>query len=244
MIYYEDSLRHSNSAVNSIGEILLDSAYLHRSVNDLTIYNDAYWAALAAIEKGDGLIILSKICMHIAKGEFDVAKRYLDIAQVFSEQNSMALSIYKQLDLRMGYLFEAIKKELRKGKAFQISGDFKRADLFYTQLLKILPNSAALNSEYFFVKSLLLRDGAPEEIIQLWKDCRKKVYACDPMFNMNAPALNSTDMYSMSKRHEVNLLFINQVRPLAPILFLSDLGIFINSLIFITKVSTSSAGIK
>ena len=210
LAYYQDSLRCPYPAVRAVGRLLKDKSYEHISTNDLTIYNDNYWAASSQIEAGDGLIILSKICMHIAKSEFDLAKRYLDIAQAFSAQNSMAIRFYQQLNFRMEWLYDDIKEAVRVGKSLQIEGDFEGALLHYKQLLQVLPNSAVFNFEYYYVQSLKISNEAPEAIIQLWKDCKEKVYACDPLYNMNAPARNSTDMYLMGKRHEINLRFKSQ----------------------------------
>ncbi|MDC0231574.1 hypothetical protein OAK19_06365 [Aureispira] len=92
----------------------------------------------------------------------------------------------------------------------QVAGDYRAAEHHYISLLKIFPNSAGLNYESYYSKSLLLSNGDPERIIQLWKDCKTAVYACDPLFNMNVPSSNSKDAYLMSKRHQINILFDNQ----------------------------------
>ena len=225
LAYYEDSVRTSQKAVNAIGEILSTNSFLHLSSSNVTVNNPDYWKASAEIEVGDGLIILSKICMHIAKGEFDLAKRYLNIAQAFPEQNSMALNFYNQLNFRMEWLFDDLKEEIRNGKKMQIEGDFKNAELHYAEVLKIIPNSALFNYEFYYAKSLLMSEGEPEDIIQLWKDCKEIVYRCDPLFNMNAPARNSVDLYLMSKRHEINLLFTNQMSIEQNILEYADIAL-------------------
>ena len=225
LAFYQDSVRCPHHAVQAIGSLLKNKSYQHISSNDLTIYNDEYWTASAQIDPGDGLIILSKICMHVAKGEFDLAKRYLDIAQAFPEQNSMALSFYKQFNFRMQWLYDDIKAAVRVGKLMQIEGDFAGAAQYYQQLLDVLPQAAVVNFEYHYVQSLIMSNDAPEAIIQLWKDCKTQVYACDPLYNMNAPARNSTEMYLMAKRHKVNLLFIKQTDVQKNILEYADIAL-------------------
>lgn len=223
--YYEDSIRTQLKGVNSIGKILDTRAFLEQESNSLTINNPDYWRASMEIEAGNGLIILSKICMHIAKGEFDLAKRYLNIAQAFPEQNDMALSFYNQLNFRMEWLFDDIQREIRIGKKLQEEGDFEGAAMHYDEVLKVVPGSAVLNYESYYSKSLLISDHDPEVIMQLWQDCKIAVYTCDPLFNMNIPAQSSKELYLMSKRHEINLLFINQANIQDNILEYADIAL-------------------
>lgn len=210
LCYYEDTLQTQLKGVNAIGDILRTQAYRDTTTYALTVANSAYWRATMEIEAGNGLIILSKICLHIVKGEYDLAQRYLNVAQVFPEQNSMALSFYKQFDFRMQWLFDDLQAIVREGKKIQEQGDFESAALFFEQQLKVLPRSAIFNYQKYYSRSLLMTESAPEEIIQLWKDCKTMVYACDPLFNMTMPTHNSKEVYLMSKRHEINLLFDNQ----------------------------------
>ncbi|WP_264793294.1 hypothetical protein [Aureispira anguillae] len=211
LAFYEDSIHTQLKGVNAIGNILREKKFLEKSSKELTIENSDYWRATMEIESGNGLVILSKICIHVANGEFDLAKRYLNIAQAFPEQNSMALNFYYQFDFRMEWLFDDIREEVRIGKQFQFEGDFESAALHFEEQLNVLPKCAAFNYERYYSRSLLISEYSPEDIIQLWKDCNEAVYACDPLFNMNVPARNSKDLYLMSKRHEINLLFDNQV---------------------------------
>lgn len=225
LAYYEDTLQTRLKGVNAIGQMLKEKQFLEKSSRELTIENSNYWRATMEIESGNGLVILSKICIHIANGEYDLAKRYLNVAQAFPEQNSMALNFYKQFDFRMEWLFDDIREQIRIGKKFQIEGDFESAALHFEEQLKILPKSAVFNYEKYYSRSLLISDREPEYIIQLWKDCKETVYACDPLFNMNVPARNSKDLYLMSKRHEINLLFDNQVSIKENILEYADIAL-------------------
>ncbi len=224
--YYEDTNRTKLKGVNAIGQLLDTKEFLRNgSSNEITINNPDYWQANMEIESGNGLILLSKIAIHIAKKEFDLAKRYLEIAQAFPEQNSMALNFYNQLNFRMEWLFDDIKAEVRKGKKLQVEGDFEGARLHYQDLLRVFPQSAAFNYELYYSRSLLYSDGEPEDIMELWKECKEVVYACDPLFNMNIPAKNSKDLYLMSKRHEINYLFDNQMRIDENILEYADIAL-------------------
>lgn len=223
--FYEDSTRSPHSGVNSVGHLLDSISLLEKSANQLTVNNPDYWKASMEMSSGDGLILLSKISMHIVKGEFDLAKRYLDIAQAFPEQNSMAISFYKQLNFRMEWLFDDIKAVINKGKILQQEGDFESAALHFEKALKTLPKSAILNYEKYYSKSLLISDRSPEEIMELWSACKNIVYECDPLYNMNVPAKNSKEVYLMSKRHEINLLFENQVNIQENILSYADIAL-------------------
>lgn len=210
LCYYEDTLRTQLRGVNGIGYILRNRTYKDSSTHALTIGNPTYWRATMEIESGNGLVILSKICLHIVKGEYDLAQRYLNVAQVFPEQNSMALNFYRQFDFRMQWLFDDLQAIVRKGKKFQEQGDFESAALFFEEQLQVLPRSAIFNYQKYYSRSLMMAERAPEDIIQLWKDCKASVYSCDPLFNMPMPTHNSKEVYLMSKRHEINLLFKDQ----------------------------------
>ena len=210
LCYYEDTLRTQLRGVNAIGDILRNETYRDSSTHTLTVANPTYWRATMEVESGNGLVILSKICLHIVKGEYDLAQRYLNVAQVFPEQNSMALNFYQQFDFRMEWLFDDLQATVREGKKFQEQGDFESAALFFEDQLKVLPRSAIFNYQKYYSRSLLMTERAPEDIIQLWKDCKRAVYSCDPLFNMPMPTHSSKDVYLMSKRHEINLLFDNQ----------------------------------
>ncbi len=208
--YYEDTLRTQLRGVNAIGDMLRDSAYRDTTTHALTVGNPTYWRATMEIESGNGLVILSKICLHVIKGEYDLAQRYLNVAQVFPEQNSMALNFYRQFDFRMQWLFDDLQAVVREGRTFQEQGDFESAALYFEEQLKTLPRSAVLNYQKYYSRSLLLTEAAPDEIINLWKECKEIVYSCDPLFNMPIPTHSSKEVYLMSKRHEINLIFNNQ----------------------------------
>ncbi|MFT5646876.1 MAG: hypothetical protein ACI976_001562 [Aureispira sp.] len=225
LAYYEDTFRTSLIGVNAIGTILSTNAFDTAGSKELTIRNSQYWRATMEVASGDGLVILSKISIHIAKGEFDLAKRYLNVAQAFPEQNSMALNFYKQLGFRMEWLYDDVREQIRTGKKLQVEGDFEGAALHFEAELKKFPKSADFNFEKYYSRSLLISEHDPEYIIKLWKDCKEAVYSCDPLYNMNVPAKNSKDLYLMSKRHEINLLFDNQVRISENILEYADIAL-------------------
>ncbi len=225
LAYYEDTLRTELKGVNSIGQMLSTKEFDRKSSNELTIKNSEYWRATMEIGSGNGLVILSKISIHVAKGEFDLAKRYLNVAEAFPEQNSMALNFYKQFGFRMEWLYDDVRAQIRIGKKFQLEGDFESAALHFEAELKKFPKSADFNFERYYSRSLLISEHDPEYIIKLWKDCKEAVYSCDPLYNMNVPAKNSKDLYLMSKRHEINLLFDNQVRISENILEYADIAL-------------------
>lgn len=225
LAYYEDTLRTELKGVNAIGTILSTQAFDTVSSQKLTVENSEYWRATMEVGSGDGLVVLSKISIHVAKGEFDLAKRYLNVAQAFPEQNSMALNFYKQFDFRMEWLYDDVREQIRIGKKFQIEGDFESAALHFEAALITFPKSADFNFERYYSRSLLISEHDPEYIIKLWKDCKEAVYSCDPLYNMNVPAKNSKDLYLMSKRHEINLLFDNQVRISENILEYADIAL-------------------
>lgn len=225
LAYYEDTLRTELRGVNAIGTILHTRAFDTTNSKRLTIKNSKYWRATMEVGSGDGLIVLSKISIHIAKGEFDLAKRYLNVAQAFPEQNSMALNFYRQFEFRMEWLYDDVEEQIRIGKKLQIEGDFESAALHFEAELDKFPKSADFNFEKYYSRSLLISEHDPEYIIKLWKDCKEAVYSCDPLYNMNVPAKNSKDLYLMSKRHEINLLFDNKVRIGENILEYADIAL-------------------
>jgi len=203
LAFYQSEDMTKLEGVRAMGKLLETDAFLRKSTRELTVKNPDYWQATAEVPKGDGMIVLSKICMHIVNGEFDLAKRYLYLAQAFPEQNSMATYYYKQLNFRMEWLFDDLRSKILKGKAWQQEGDYHGAQLHFEEILRTMPKSAEATFERYYSRSLLISHRPPEEIIDLWKECKEKVFARDPLYAMNIPAKSSQELYELNLRHEL-----------------------------------------
>lgn len=193
-------------AVQQLGKLFSTGDYMRQSPHKLTVGNATYWQATTEIGKKNGLVYLSKILMHIAHGELELAQRYLHIGQALEEKNSLVFYYYQQLDFRLEWLFDDLRNAILIGKEWQSEGDFYGAELYFDDLLLQVPKSAALQFEKYYSHSLLISHRPPQEIIENWQTCTEKVYAIDPLYAMNVAAKNREEMYQLSLRLDFNAL--------------------------------------
>ena len=203
LVFHQSASQHYSLDVHKMGEYLQTEEYLRQKPEALTTQNEVYWRAMNATERGDGIVYLSKVFMHIAAGDFDLAKRYMLLGTALPEKNSLVTYYYKQLDFRMEWLFDDLRNEILKGKARQQDEDFHGAELYFDDILSKMPKSAELNFEKYYSHSLLSSHRPPEEIIALWKTCKEKVFDCDPLFAFNVPAKSREEVYYLSLRQEL-----------------------------------------
>lgn len=209
-------------AVQEIGTLLSSEDYLRKDPVQLTVENQTYWQATNEINKQDGLVYLSKILMHIAHGEFELARRYLHIGQALPENNSLVTYYYQQLDFRLEWLFDDLRNAILIGKQWQQEGDFHGAELYFDELIESMPKLAALHFEKYYSHSLRISHRPPEEIMKNWQTCTQKVYAIDPLYAMNIPAKSRKEMYRLSLRHDFNTILSNPATVKEKLVLLAD----------------------
>lgn len=210
--------------VRSIGQ-LLSGLDLSRpiSVAQVLDHNPQYWRAMTEVKIGNPLVPAARIFLHVANGELDVARLYLKPVYYFSKTDNLAhdyIELFKELIV----IFQAdLEERINRGVEFHDRGMYEEAIGVYEDVLSEYPCSSLALYETFFSRSLLRNrlkspDGTappasggeharPEDLMAEWQKYRPRVYACNPMFTIDARASNRRESYQAARRHSIRALF-------------------------------------
>lgn len=201
---YQSDVKPEFEGVLSIGQLTNRKDYKGKDVDDITYKNEMYWQAVMEMSSGNQLIPFSKICMHLANGEFDKASRLLEIIKFFSDKDTLPRVYYEALEGRIDAMNDELTKEINKGVKMHDIGQYKKAIQHYEKLLEIFPNSAWLQYELYFSKTA---KSTMSEGDRIWSSAKNIIYECDPMYPINARASSKKEAYLLFRRQETNNLF-------------------------------------
>lgn len=204
LAYYETNVDSVYAGVLSLGNLVNEGEFLQESTEHITDENPDYWRATMEMSKGNQLIPFTKACMFIANGEFDKARRILDVIRFFYDDTTLPAKLDEQISDKLDLYTSELEAEINKGIAYHDAGKYDDAIKLYDNLLKEHPNSAWLNYERYFSQSA--KEGMDIEG-DLWKIAKQKVYACDPMYPFNAQAKTGKEGYELYRRQEIKELF-------------------------------------
>jgi tetratricopeptide (TPR) repeat protein len=202
---YETTVDAKFGGVRNIGAIMQKGKSGFADVNKVTCNNPDYWRATMEMSKGNQLIPFSKVCMHIAMGEFDAAKNLFSILNFFSEQSSLPAKYYDEISSKLEIIDSELGTEINKGIALHDKGNFNEAMALYENLLKTFPKSAWLNYELYFSRTAGIKD--MDEIDREWNKSKKVIYQCDPLYPINVRAKTGKEGYLLFRRQELKTLF-------------------------------------
>jgi len=202
---YEKKVNPKFKGVLSVGKILEKKKYLNTEIDDLTVKNPDYWRAVVEMARGNQLIPFSKVCMHIAKGEFDIANRLLFAIKFFSIKSSLPAVYTGEIGRRLDLFNRELGAAIRKGIALHDKKKYKEAVACYESLLKDFPNSAWLNYELYFSKAAGIKN--ENERGREWDKFKKIIYKCDPMYYMGVSAKSGKEAYLLFERRKIKDLF-------------------------------------
>lgn len=206
--HYETTVDTKFEGVIKVGKILEQGKYLDTDVEELTINNPDYWRAIMEMSAGNQLIPFTKMCMHLARGEFDKAKRLLFVINIFSEESTLPAMYYEVISTKLNLLTEELGGAINEGIALHDKGKYNEAVSHYEKLLKIFPHSAWLNYEIYFSKTAGIKD--MNETDREWNKSKQIIYSCDPMYPMSVRAKSGKEGYLIFKRQEINMLFLSK----------------------------------
>jgi len=202
--HYEITVDSMFEGVLSVGEILEQGKYINSEIENLTENNPDYWRATMEMSEGNQLIPFTKICMHIAKGEFDKANRLLFVIDFFSDESTLPAILHDGISTKLDLLTEELNLAINEGIALHDKGKYKEAVAHYESLINIFPKSAWLNYELYYSKTAEMKiDESDKE----WNKSKEIIYSCDPMYYMNVRAKSGKEGYLLFKRREINMLF-------------------------------------
>jgi tetratricopeptide (TPR) repeat protein len=204
IMYYETIVDPMFEGVLSVGEILKQEKYNNSEIDNLTDNHPDYWRAVMEMSPGNQLIPFTKVCMHIAKGEFDKATRLLFAVNLFSDKSTLPAIFHDEISAKLGLLMEDLDLAINEGITLHDNGKYKEAVAHYENLLKIFPKSAWLNYELYYSKTAEMNlDESDAE----WDRAKEIIYSCDPMYYMDVRARSGKEGYLLFRRREVNSLF-------------------------------------
>lgn len=200
--HYTSSVDTQFEGVLGIGKILLSHEFIqNKSVEELTDKNSLYWRAVVEMSGGNQLIPASKIFMYVANGQFDIARRYLQVIQFFCDQESLATYYLSELNWRFTDFYNALGESIQTGIQFHDKGEYSKAIQQYQQVLAVYPKSAWANYELFYSENALHKESVP------WAQAKKVIYACDPLYPTNVHASTGREGYLLFRRKEIESLF-------------------------------------
>ncbi len=204
LTWYEISVDQKFEGVYNMGKVLKQKKYLKTKVEDLTDKNPDYWRAIMEMGVGNQLLLFTKACLYIEKGEFDKANRLLFVMSIFSKAETLAEVFYEEISIKLKMIRKELADEINIGIALHDKGKYKSAIKHYKKLLKIFPYSAWLNYEIYYSKVAGLDS---EKLQKEWEKAKEVIFTCDPLYHMNVIIKSGREAYLFFRRQEVNELF-------------------------------------
>lgn len=219
---FETKVDEVFKGVQGVGTLLEEQTFLEKNVVEITEQNPTYWRGVMEMELGNQLIPFSKVCMHIANGEFDQADLLLSMIQFFDKEGTLSSNFYTMVKERIDIFHDAIGEEIQKGIELHDKGEYKAALDVYNELYKICPNSTWLNYEIYLSTALMVGEDKAGEI---WEASKPKIYANNPMYGMMARASNGAEGYELYRRQEINGLFQSREKIRADLVAYADIAL-------------------
>lgn len=186
LVYYQKSTLVPDPSLNFIENYLTKDGDFDKSLMNTTTDNPLYWKALSMDKDEQYLIFLSKLSLMLLKGKLDLTYRLLQFKKQMPVHSGLAQYCYHQLEIRLREIFEEVDNLVDKGKKKIESGVFDAAESYFERLMEQFESSASILYQYYYTKSLRIRGGDPQYIINLWADCKRKVFREDPLFPINS----------------------------------------------------------
>jgi hypothetical protein len=196
--------------VRAVGQMVANKEFIAYRTSDILDTNYLYWRAILEMQKGNQLIPLSRICMHLSNEEWDIAGNYLKMMVLFSDKNSLADYYTEEIKDMLNMLKEHINREIGEGIKLYDEGNLKEAYAKYNYLFQIVPKSAYLNYEMYLTEVTLMGpvDSLPKSSIRMvWDKHRPNIYGANPQYSAMAQASSGEEGYELVCRAMIKDLF-------------------------------------
>ena len=207
--YYTSSVSEQFMGVRKTGEVLTKRTFLNKETNNVTDKNPLYWRGVMEMSKGNLIIPVSKIFMHVANDEFDLARRYIGGLFRFADKESLASAYLLELNNNLNLFYRLHDSLVRQGIALHDAGKFDKAIEVYNGILADYPNSAWARYELYFstdAKNSAVSKEAKKSTA-LWNESKASVYTADPLYPMGGGASNAKEGYVLFRHLKVSELF-------------------------------------
>jgi hypothetical protein len=207
---FEENVDDKYAGVKAMGIMLQKTDFSKKQdVIALTERNSNYWRATLEMSIDNQLIPMTKICMHIANGEFDYVSAYIDIIPFFMDKKTVAFYLFKELKWRLNIFNENLEAKMEKGIQFHDSNQFDKAIEQYVSIIQEYTNSAWANYELYFSENAKHIEKDPSKIgfRAEWDSAKQIVYACNPLYPLDIKANNGVEGYLLVRRNSITSLF-------------------------------------
>lgn len=213
-------------AIRSFGTNLsfVDQGITRTDVVELTNSSSTYWRALMQAEKGDPIVQLAKIGLHLAAGDFDRANRLLSLTLPFAQPSSLPEHLLKTINWRLDIFYRELNKSVEEGITLEDQGDYQQAIDHFKQLKSVYPYSAWLNFEHFYTlnNQQIELEASNAARFELWDSLSAEVFRYDPYYPAEVAVRTADEAFNLYLRKSANALFQDQKRLLTDIVSFAD----------------------
>jgi tetratricopeptide (TPR) repeat protein len=179
-------------------------------VSDALDKDASYWRAMLEMAPGNPLLLSSRLFLYVARGELDLARLYLRPIYYFAKTDNLAHDYLEQLRDYVVLFYESVDARIRVGVALHDQARFDDAMALYDGILREYPCSALAIYERWFAKNTRdMRSGSSgsgqgsrraEATLDEWEQVRTAVFACNPMFEIDAVSRGEQRRQQMLRR--------------------------------------------
>lgn len=208
LAYFTKTVDDRFPGVQATGKNLDGKFFLNKQVTRVTDQSPLYWRGLMEMNKGNLIIAASKVFMHVANEEFDLARRYLEMLYRFADKEALATHYLLDLNKNLELFYQCHDSLVKTGIRKHDAGDYAGAIREYDQLLSVYPYSAwAIYEKYFSGSYLEKLKNNPDKMTAYWNKQKGAVYAADPLYSMAGGAGNAKEGFIMFRHLQVKELF-------------------------------------
>lgn len=206
--YFTKTVDDRFPGVQWTGKSLEGKYFLNRQVPKITDQSALYWRGLMEMNKGNLIIAVSKVFMHVANEEFDLARRYLDMLYRFADKEALATHYLLDLNKNLDLFYQCHDSLVRAGIKKHDAGEYTAAIRQYDQVLSVYPQSAWAQYEKYFSGTYVEKlKNNPDKMTAYWNKHKSLVYGADPLYPMAGGAGNAKDGYILFRHLQVKELF-------------------------------------
>lgn len=176
----------------------------------LTDRNPDYWRALVEMVPGQPLVPGIKIALHVARGEFDTARRLHEVTSCFDARQSAPSHILDEWRALSNIFYKDVDGAIRKGVTAHDQQHYDDAIRIYDRVLKDFPGSAWAHYERFQTRRMMALAKGQALPNDEWPNAARATYGSDPLYPFGAEARSGTDAYRLFRRMTLNELFKDQ----------------------------------
>ena len=169
-------------------------------IDKLIDSNDNYWRGMLEMDRGNALIVATRIFAEIANGNIEEAARFAGLHGRFLSDDVVISNYIKEfLDLHE-VLRKQINPKIEAAIAAFDKGDFQAAIEQSEAILAAHPRDPWARYELWFSQQQLAAEEEPPAESQPWHEAAREIYSMDSMYPIAASARNDREGFEMASR--------------------------------------------